>query len=922
MQERSIAASRACTTELGLGEQSSRRFVNEESSDIGEGTVIDRIGKRRPSMGFVWPLLDAFHKSGGRTRPMRSRLIRIVFIPAAPALVGLILLTIGLYHSEREQLSQSMFASATTLASALDRDLVGIISAAQVLASSPSLAADDLAGFNREAKAILPRLNGYGLVLTDATGRQIVDTMNPIGDASTEHADLASRKKVFETGEPSISDLFIGPITKSPALSVDVPVFRDNQVRYALGVAVAPARLDDLLHRLALPRGWAATVIDSSDVIVANSRDPAVIGRLPPARPPTADQSQRGLIETYRPDGSLVFVGFSKSAISGWHVAISVPVDEFSRRPNAILLIGGIGMLGILLVGLMLAAYESARIERAVGNLIIPALALGRGDTPRASVSGISEVDNVAQALDQAHQLLQQRTDERDSAKLSIAERSLADEMFRLAVEACPNGMVMIGGDGNIMMVNSEIEHQFGYSRGELIGLSAEVLVPEPLHAQHVLHPSNSVRQKGSRPIEDGCDLLGIRKDGTEFPIEVRLNPIQDGAHLLVLAVIVDISDSKRMERLKDEFVATVSHELRTPLTSIAGSLGLLVGQWSDSLPESATRLVSIAHKNIQRLVRLINDILDIEKLESGRVIFNLSRVGIGQVAAQAIEDNRGFAREYGVQIRLGARSADAEVNADPDRLTQVITNLLSNAIKFSPKGSEVVVNVEKRGDVHRVSVRDHGSGIPDEFRLDIFEKFAQADGTNSRSKGGSGLGLSIVKQIVERLGGHVGFDDAPGGGTVFYVDLPAWDGSGDESDVEVEASPPRLLVCDDDPAAAKAIRARLRRVGFMVDFAHTPETAILRTAATRYAVILIDLKLRDADGIDLIVQMRAQPSHSVTPIVVISGDPDRGRSDARAAGLNISEWFQKPIDFGRLTRTLLVAASPTAHAVANSSFR
>ena len=474
----------------------------------------------------------------------------------------------------------------------------------------------------------------------------------------------------------------------------------------------------------------------------------------------------------------------------------------------------------------------------------------------------------------------------------------------------------MIDHDGKMVMVNAEIENQFGYSRGELIGQPVEMLVPERLRTQHVRHRHDFTPTPESRRMGAGRDLFGRRKDGTEFPVEVGLNPIPAGDRLLVLAVIVDISQRKHMERLKDEFVATVSHELRTPLTSISGSLGLLVGQWSDRLPEPAARLVSIAHKNVQRLVRLINDILDIEKIESGRVVFNSVRVELRQVVEQAIEDTRGLAGELGVNMRLDAASIETEVNADPDRLTQVITNLLSNAIKFSSKEGEVLVIVEKRHNACRVSVRDHGSGIPEQFKPHIFEKFAQADATNARRKGGTGLGLSIVKQIVERLGGQVGFDDAPGGGTIFYVELPAWDGSaGGEIDVDVEASPPRLLLCDDDPAVAKIIRMRLRPAGFAVDFAHAPDTAIIRAGATRYAAILVDLRIRNTDGIDLILRLRAQPYHADTPIVVISGEPERGRGDVRSPRLNIREWINKPIDFPRLTRILLSATSPSPRA-------
>lgn len=469
----------------------------------------------------------------------------------------------------------------------------------------------------------------------------------------------------------------------------------------------------------------------------------------------------------------------------------------------------------------------------------------------------------------------------------------------------------MIDHDGKMVMVNTEIEQQFGYARQELIGQSVDILVPERFRQLHLLHRQHFVSKAQHRRAGAGRELSARRKDGSEFPVEIGLTPIQAGERLLVLGVIVDISQRKDMVRLKDEFVSTVSHELRTPLTSISGSLGLLVAQWSESLPESATRLVSIAHKNIQRLVRLINDILDIEKLESGRVVFNLARVGLRQVVEQAIDDNRGFAEEFGVHVALDAIPTKADVNADPDRLAQVLTNLLSNAIKFSSGGGEVLVAVEELGETYRVSVRDHGPGIPAEFKSHIFEKFAQADGTNSRRKGGTGLGLSIVKQIVERLGGDVGFHDAPGGGTVFFVELPTWDESaGGEIDVDVDASFPRLLLCDDDPAVAKVMRMRLRAAGFAVDFAHTPSTAMMRASASRYAAIIVDLRLRESDGIDLIVGLRGQPHHGETPIVVISGDPARGRDDVRAPRLNILEWLNKPIDFARLTGILLAATS------------
>jgi signal transduction histidine kinase len=226
---------------------------------------------------------------------------------------------------------------------------------------------------------------------------------------------------------------------------------------------------------------------------------------------------------------------------------------------------------------------------------------------------------------------------------------------------------------------------------------------------------------------------------------------------------------------MKDEFVSTVSHELRTPLTSIAGSLGLLTSKTTDALSGPAARLLEIAHGNSQRLVRLVNDILDIEKLDSGHVVFNFKRVDVLPLVQESIDAIGDFAQGLGVRIRIEAFPAVHEVRADADRLAQVVTNLLSNAVKFSPSNGEVVVTIENRAGSVRISVRDHGPGIATEFKSRVFERFAQADATNARRKGGTGLGLSIVKEIVDRLAGEVGFDDAAGGGTVFHVELPTW---------------------------------------------------------------------------------------------------------------------------------------------------
>jgi PAS domain S-box-containing protein len=489
---------------------------------------------------------------------------------------------------------------------------------------------------------------------------------------------------------------------------------------------------------------------------------------------------------------------------------------------------------------------------------------------------------------------------------VDVTKQKLADERLRIIVEACPSGIIMTNVDGKIVLVNPEAARLFAYRCEELIGRPVDILVPLRLRGGHALHRDGFTRHPEARRIGAGSDLFGLRKDGTEFPVEIGLNPVQTSEGQHVLSLIVDITERKRLDRVKDEFVATVSHELRTPLTSISGSLGLLVGGTAGKLPDGVARLLTIAYTNCQRLIRLLNDILDIQKMEAGRAAFEFKRVEVRSLVEQTIEANRGFAQGCDVRIRLDGASAVLNVRADPDRLAQAITNLLSNAIKFSPPSEEVVVAVEKRGDTVRISVRDHGHGVPQEFKPHIFEKFAQADATDARQKGGTGLGLSIVKEIVDRLDGAVGFADAPGGGAIFHIDLPTWARAIKLQSRFNRRAHLRVLLCEDNSEAAIVLVDRLHQEGFLADVALTANDAVMRVAATSYAAILVDLQLPEGDGIDLIKQLRAQPQAYNTLLVVLSADLDATLDKEQSSTiLNIVDWLDTPIDVARLVRVL-----------------
>lgn len=241
------------------------------------------------------------------------------------------------------------------------------------------------------------------------------------------------------------------------------------------------------------------------------------------------------------------------------------------------------------------------------------------------------------------------------------------------------------------------------------------------------------------------------------------------------------LDEHRRMEELKDEFVSLVSHELRTPLTSIHGALGLISAKFRSELPAEAVRLVEVARRNSERLKRLINDILDLRKAEAGALAFEIRPLEPRPLLQQTIDANQPYAAQFGVQVRLGDVPSEVALLVDGERIVQVLTNLLSNAVKFSPPGGQVVVAAESRGTHLRITVADRGPGIPASFRDSVFQRFAQADRSAAGGRGGTGLGLAISKALVEGMGGRIGFEETPGGGATFYVELPADRGAGSE---------------------------------------------------------------------------------------------------------------------------------------------
>ncbi len=345
-----------------------------------------------------------------------------------------------------------------------------------------------------------------------------------------------------------------------------------------------------------------------------------------------------------------------------------------------------------------------------------------------------------------------------------------SEEKYRHLFEFAEDSIFIVDTDTfRFLDVNRAAARRLGYTTGELIGKLVVDINAEDFRPEETARRLERIREEGSLTFE----TVHVRKDGSKLPVEISSRFVSYGNREVLESIVRDITERKEIERLKNEFISTVSHELRTPLTSIIGSLGLMRGNGLGEDPGQVRQLIEVAHGNSERLVRLINDILDIEKIESGSMEFEMQPVDLNALVEQAIADNEGYADRFGVILVKERGVPDASITGDWHRLLQVMANLISNASKFSPAGSRVDVKLTPNGRTVRVAVKDNGPGVPLDFRDTIFDKFTQSDMSDSREKGGTGLGLSISKAIVEVHGGRIGFRNNAEGGATFYFDLP-----------------------------------------------------------------------------------------------------------------------------------------------------
>jgi PAS domain S-box-containing protein len=436
--------------------------------------------------------------------------------------------------------------------------------------------------------------------------------------------------------------------------------------------------------------------------------------------------------------------------------------DDFVSKP----------IVGPELVTRILNRLERVKLRRNLSAL--RQSKPGKQQQPEASLQKIKdELElRVAQRTAELMRVNEQLRAELSERKRIEEELRVSQARFAGILEIADDAIISIDSNQRITLFNQGAEKIFGYTAQEVIGQTLDVLLPirfAEIHQQHVVDFSSSSHE--ARKMGERREIFGRRKGGEEFPAEASISKLKLKGETVFTVILRDTSDRKVIERMKDEFVSIVSHELRTPLTSIHGSLGMLASGLLDAEPQTGKRLLEIAVNSTERLIRLINDVLDVERIESGKVEMVKQICNVNDLLTDATEVMQPMAERFGVTLSVSP--IEAIVWVDRDRITQTLTNLLSNAIKFSPQGSTVWLSAERQDNCLRFQVKDQGRGIPHDKLETIFERFQQVDASDSRNQDGTGLGLAICRNIVQQHGGRIWVESTLGQGSTFYFTLP-----------------------------------------------------------------------------------------------------------------------------------------------------
>ncbi|MFC0170272.1 response regulator [Pseudoduganella danionis] len=886
--------------------------------------------------------------SEAATQPLptiRAQIYALVWACVVPALIGLALLANNFYERERDQIQLESLITARALAQAVDRDLNTGITMAMALSHDPSLDRGDLAAFYQLAsKALRPEFPGLNFVLSDRQSVQLLNTVRPYGSKLADPGSYERINQVFQTGRTLISDVFIGGALQRPLVAVHVPVEREGKVLYVLSVAFLPERLGKILSEQHLPEGRVAGIFDRHGVIVARSHQPEkFVGKYgsPSLLAGMADKGEAAL-RTTTLEGTPVYSMYSHSQMSGWAVVIGVPRSTVMAEMLESIRWISLGVVVLLALGITGAWYFARRIEHSVRDLSVAASALGKGGRLQQLVRKpqFREADEAMQTLQAVEAELQHYRHQLESAiearthELQLARRAAVDReaRTRTVIDNVGDGIITMTADGRIASFNRAASSIFGYRAEEVMGQQLTMLMPESMRAAHEAGVARYLA--GFVPTVVGrnnIELQGLHKNGHTFVLELSIRALfVEGQHLFV-GIVRDVTERKRAERelrqameqaqiasaAKDVFVANMSHELRTPMNAVLGMAHLLA---TTGLTPEQGRYLEMIRASGQSLLGILNDILDFSKMSAGKIEVYPAPFDLDEVLhalASIMSINVG---ERNLELSLGvAPDVPRALIGDALRLQQILVNLTGNAIKFTEQG-EVAVLVE-RAEVPgaavqlRFTVRDTGIGMTDEQLARLFSPFVQGDLSTTRRFGGTGLGLTISKGLIELLGGGVEVRSKPGLGSTFQFTLPFQLSA--QSGPNRSAQPRHLLLVDDNPSSLAALEMTLAAWGWTsVSVGSGSEALAHLCSGVRFDVVLVDWQLPDMAGPQLIGAVRQE---FAVPLICMVNAFGRSKLTLEMSDAAAPEFLTKPVTASSLFDAVQTALAPATSEVVST---
>jgi len=855
----------------------------------------------------------------GSTSTIRTRIQWLVVACTVPLSVAAVVLLVLSFQRGREAMLNANLQIARSLVQAVDQEIDATIDVLQTLATSTSIDDGDFRRFQAQERETLKHVSADNIVLFDAELQGLASAAHDWGVAlpKVRHDRLP---QVLGTGRPAVSDLFVGEVSKKNQIAVAVPVLRNGHTVGRLEMVFGLKRFADVLARQRLAPRWTGALLDRAGVIVARTHAAETfIGKL------GAQDLQEGIkrgeaegsFEGRTVEGSDVYTAFSRAGKYGWTAAIGVPVRDLHMQLRRSLWLYSGSAIVLLAAGLLLARRIGHGISSPIQALVKPALAIGRGEAAAVADSSLHEASELGRALQQAQQLLTERARARENAEAAVRA---SQSRLTMALETAEIG------DWDIDLSSGAIRHSlqhdrcYGYTEAAT-DWSADRFF-ECIHPDDRERIRRAVQQTTRQKLPWQEDFCVIWPDGSTHWLTSRgaflSKPGESG---FIVGVVIDITERKQAEelrvhsvrleaqnrqiqeanRLKGEFLANMSHELRTPLNAVIGFAEILrVGEVR--LPETkrAEYLGHIAASG-RHLLRLINDVLDLSKVESGKFDLVPEPLQLAQLVREVTAVLQPEAARKAVQVSVQVDPTLTDLVLDPARLKQMLYNLLSNAIKFTGKGGHVALCARPEGEQHlRIEVEDDGIGIAAEDLPKLFRQFQQLRSGMAKPYSGTGLGLALTRHLAELHGGSAGARSTPGVGSVFHLLLPRRLSATTPARRLLANQPaglsddaPTVLVIEDDGSDQAHLMQILHTAGYRVELAATAERALQLAGARRYDAITLDLLLPDRSGLEVLNELRGGtgPNRDV-PVVVVTVVSET----SALAGFTISDVLAKPI--------------------------